>query len=498
MRDDEAPDYDRVKLQKIAKNPLIIAVAGHANHGKTSVIRTLCRMRQFGEVRDLPGTTKSVEGVRFKIESQTYMIVFDTPGFQYASEAIDACGEHFTVDAIQEFFAGREQFRSDREAIEQVRRSDLVLYVVDSTCHPSETLRSDFLILARSGVPVIPLFNFCSNPQPPDSEVRWSEFLHRNNYHLDVRYDAHFYRPDLESELYKRIDVLLKDPDHREFFHWHTQWRKSRETRMSAEAVAAIAEMLVDCAAYRQTDHGVRSGERKAREQTSREQFQNDIADRERRGFRAAVKAYEFPEDMLECHIESGETSAIWRDELFGNRIRRHLGIGLLGGAGAGAATGLAVDAMFFGTSWGTAALSGAVIGAILGCVGMGFYNQKYDSKSQTLTVQSTKKMRQVLVERSIGLLLDLRHRGMADGRDFQASYDSSRFASDDLKALFEKLEDVADRLCPRTMSADVEARDGVGRGHDGECEREDFVGGVRSLMEAVLVKASREAASRA
>ncbi|WP_200870248.1 GTPase, partial [Pseudomonas aeruginosa] len=42
--------------------PLILAVVGHTNTGKTSLLRTLTRDRGFGEVSHRPSTTRHVEG----------------------------------------------------------------------------------------------------------------------------------------------------------------------------------------------------------------------------------------------------------------------------------------------------------------------------------------------------------------------------------------------------------------------------------------------------
>ena len=42
-------------------NPLSLAVVGHTNTGKTSLLRTLLRDGAFGEVADAPSTTRHVE-----------------------------------------------------------------------------------------------------------------------------------------------------------------------------------------------------------------------------------------------------------------------------------------------------------------------------------------------------------------------------------------------------------------------------------------------------
>ena len=43
---------------------LTVAVVGHTNTGKTSLMRTLMREADFGEVSDHPATTRHVEGER--------------------------------------------------------------------------------------------------------------------------------------------------------------------------------------------------------------------------------------------------------------------------------------------------------------------------------------------------------------------------------------------------------------------------------------------------
>ena len=41
--------------------PLSLAVVGHTNTGKTSLLRTLLRDSTFGEVKNAPSTTRHVE-----------------------------------------------------------------------------------------------------------------------------------------------------------------------------------------------------------------------------------------------------------------------------------------------------------------------------------------------------------------------------------------------------------------------------------------------------
>ena len=49
-------------------DPIAIAVVGHTNAGKTSLLRTLTRRSGFGEVSDRPGTTRHVESIDLRID----------------------------------------------------------------------------------------------------------------------------------------------------------------------------------------------------------------------------------------------------------------------------------------------------------------------------------------------------------------------------------------------------------------------------------------------
>src|SRR5690606_13910874 len=68
---------------------LRLAVVGHTNTGKTSLLRTLSRNPSFGEVRDSPGTTRHVEGLRLLVEGATAVELFDTPGLEDGMALLD-------------------------------------------------------------------------------------------------------------------------------------------------------------------------------------------------------------------------------------------------------------------------------------------------------------------------------------------------------------------------------------------------------------------------
>ncbi|MDE2905001.1 MAG: GTPase domain-containing protein [Acidobacteriota bacterium] len=70
--------------------PLRLAVVGHTNTGKTSLLQTLLRRRDFGEVRPSPGTTRTVEAGEVVDDDGVIAILLDTPGFEEPDRLRDA------------------------------------------------------------------------------------------------------------------------------------------------------------------------------------------------------------------------------------------------------------------------------------------------------------------------------------------------------------------------------------------------------------------------
>ena len=61
---------------------LNIAVVGHTNTGKTSLIRTMLRSTQFGKIEDGAGTTRHVERATIFAGNEAILNLHDTPGIE--------------------------------------------------------------------------------------------------------------------------------------------------------------------------------------------------------------------------------------------------------------------------------------------------------------------------------------------------------------------------------------------------------------------------------
>ena len=58
--------------------PLSLAVVGHTNTGKTSLLRTLLRDSTFGEVKNAPSTTRHVEEALINDGDDSLVYLYDT------------------------------------------------------------------------------------------------------------------------------------------------------------------------------------------------------------------------------------------------------------------------------------------------------------------------------------------------------------------------------------------------------------------------------------
>ncbi|MGL4500084.1 MAG: GTPase, partial [Planktothrix sp.] len=98
-----------------------IAVAGHTNTGKTTLIRTLMK-KSVGDVGDVPNLTK--EGEKYYCKGLQANFI-DTPGFQFASVLMmyfDALNENpnFKMPSSWE-----SDVVYDQDAIKCVEKSDV-------------------------------------------------------------------------------------------------------------------------------------------------------------------------------------------------------------------------------------------------------------------------------------------------------------------------------------------------------------------------------------
>ncbi|MEN1834566.1 GTPase/DUF3482 domain-containing protein [Pseudomonas lijiangensis] len=345
---------------------LKLAVVGHTNVGKTSLLRTLTRDIGFGEVSHRPSTTRHVEGARLSVEGQALLELYDTPGLEDAIalldylERLDRPGERLDGPArlarFLESSEARQRFEQEAKVLRQLLESDAGLYVIDAREPILSKYRDELAVLASCGKPLLPVLNFVSSPQ--QREPDWREALSRLGLHALVRFDSVAPPEDGERRLYESLALMMESarPQLERLIEDQQAQRKARRH----SAARLIAEMLIDCAACR------RSVDTDAQqEQKAIEELRKAIRQREQRCVEALLKLYAFrTQDASAADLPL--LDGRWGDDLFNPETLKQLGVRVGGGVAAGAAAGAGVDLLVGGITLGAAALAGAIAGGAL------------------------------------------------------------------------------------------------------------------------------------
>jgi len=411
--------------------PLRIAVVGHTNTGKTSLLRTLTRNPEFGKVSANPSTTRHVEGTSLSAGGELVVDLYDTPGLEDAIALLDlldrqAAGSGSRLDGparIQRFLDSSEahsRFEQEAKVLRQTLHSDAAIYVIDARDPVLAKYRDELQILASCAVPVLPLLNFVRDSR--SNEQVWREALARLGLHVLVSFDTVAPARDGETILYERLATLLdqRGISLRALAEEHA--REAGQRRLTASTL--VAEMLVDVAAcrVRVKDGGGIAGMGLGRGgapdalQRALDDINARVRLREQECVDALLGLYRFRRD----DVTPGNlpfSDGRWRDDLFDPATLTAMGITVGGGAAAGAAAGLGVDLMLGGATLGTAAAIGAVLGGGVQTARR-FGRRLSDGLRGTVTGERTLRIDdsvlQLLAARQVQLLEVLAARGHA------------------------------------------------------------------------------------
>ena len=342
---------------------LKLAVVGHTNVGKTSLLRTLTRDVDFGEVSHRPSTTRHVEGARLSVDGEALLELYDTPGLEDAIalldylERLDRPGERLDGPARVARFLdtaeARQRFEQEAKVLRQLLASDAGLYVIDAREPVLAKYRDELAVLAGAGKPLLPVLNFSGHPQQRESE--WRDALARLGLHARVAFDTVAPPLDGERRLYESLALLLEQarPQLERLILDHEAQRAARHQA----GARLVAELLVDCAACRRSvaaQGDIEAGEVSALHATIRQ--------REQACVEALLRLYSFRRE----DARAGDLPLLdgrWGDDLFNPETLRQLGINVGGGMAAGAAAGVGIDLLVGGLTLGAATLLGALAG---------------------------------------------------------------------------------------------------------------------------------------
>ncbi|MEJ1163975.1 GTPase/DUF3482 domain-containing protein [Variovorax sp. CCNWLW186] len=346
---------------------ILIAVVGHTNAGKTSLLRTLTRRANFGEVSQRPGTTRHVESADLEVNGQAAVRFFDTPGLEDAV----ALREHLAgldpqatpPERIRNFLQGPEAhgvFEQEAKVLRTMLGIDAAFLVIDVREPVLPKFRDEIELLNSCARPVLPVLNFVRDAA--SREPAWKELLSAYGLHVQVRFDAAAPFVGAERELYTDLSTLLRD--RRELLHSVVDSLAAEAAERRRTACARIAELLVDAAALRRSVPAEEFADT-ARRKALVAALQKDVFDKAQRCTDDLLALYGFRQD------DAGEAplplvEGRWTLDFFSPEAMKDAGLRLGKGAVIGAAVGVVADLAVAGISLGAgAAVGGAIGGAV-------------------------------------------------------------------------------------------------------------------------------------
>jgi GTPase Era involved in 16S rRNA processing len=394
------------------KQLLSVAVVGHANTGKTSLIRTLLRDSSFGQIADKAGTTRHVEGAEIRVDNNQSLVIYDTPGLEdsmHLLTVIDAEDDLHHKDGIDRLLAFIEQehqfpaLSQEVKVLKALLSNDIIFYVVDVREPILGKYRDELKILSYAAKPIIPVLNFI-NAKGADVEA-WQTQLARLNLHAFVSFDSVVFRFSDEVKIYQKMKTLLS---HREvqldaLINQRQQQWKEREYA----AQQLIATLLVEAAACRfKSDNDEKSIS------IASARLQSTIRDLEQQTLQQLLSLYQFKQDDVDQHdlpIQQGQ----WELDLFSSDNLQEFGVKATSNFVKGAGVGVAVDLVAAGMTLGAAAVAGGVMGVLWG-VKQRYYDEINAKVRGHRYLCADDLTLQVLWARQLNLLFALQQRGHA------------------------------------------------------------------------------------
>nr|WP_311420081.1 DUF3482 domain-containing protein [Kingella denitrificans] len=381
---------------------LSLAVVGHTNTGKTSLMRTLLRDSRFGEVKNAAATTRHVAQAALGDGVETWLYLHDTPGLEDAGGVLDWLEEntspqHEGIERLQQFLdspAAQNEWAQEAKVLRQVLASDAALYVVDAREDVLPKYKDELTVLSWCAKPVMPVFNFIHGQNMDE----WQTLLARRSLHVSSRFDTVAFDFSGEMVLWQQLATLLGQPPALSAL---MAFRQQEWQQLERQAYVLVAQFLVDAAAC------VRQFEDKSRSQAVLDEMQTAVAAHESSLHQQLFALYRFY--YSDADIQGQQVLRAFRQNPFDAELLKDYGIRTGKAAATGALLGLGVDALTLGTSLGLGATIGGVLGGLAGN-----WQVLYDKIQGIETLMIDNATLTLLAARSLHLLQTLKSRGHA------------------------------------------------------------------------------------
>lgn len=391
-----------------------LSIIGHTNTGKTSLMRTLLRDDEFGEVKNASATTRhTTKTDLFGADGKPLLSLFDTPGLEDATGVMDYLHAHTSerddgIDRLRYFLEKvshhdpeTADFSQEAKAVQALMDSDLALYVIDARTPPTDRYKDELAILVYSAVPILPVFNFTAHTE---YMTAWQGLLARRALHIAVQFDTVAFDFNNEMSLWQTLATMtatLPNPTaHKDNFHAIIRHRTDLWADLYEEGNAIIADFLINVASL---SHKIDEQDDPAPTIST---LQQAVRQGERIAMELLSKTYKFyhsplENDRPEIHYQTLDP--------FDKSLLAHYGLRTAGGTGAGVMIGAGLDVATLGASLGL----GTVVGGLLGG-GLANAGTIKDKLTHKITLTTDDNTLLILANRLIALHQTLRQTGHA------------------------------------------------------------------------------------
>ncbi|MEA3412657.1 MAG: GTPase/DUF3482 domain-containing protein [Pseudomonadota bacterium] len=350
--------------------PLQIAIMGHPNAGKSSVVATLTENDSIG-IGNTPGTTTRSDRYPVTIDGRTLIEFIDTPGFQNPGDLLEWFKVHRDEENVAAAFIrtheSNELYVHDCELLRPVSEGAGIILVIDGSTRIRQKDRDEIELLRLTRRPRMAILNNMTDRENYqsqwDSELRMSfnsvrEFnAHRATYaeRIDLLNAMKSIEQGWEPRFKLAISAFEEDWDNRidqtietivDLFRTVLEYKVSK--RVDPEKVSTrTGEKRVRTQLVKRLEEGIRRFEKSA-QQEIRAHFRHNV-----------------------WNVPPG---SLLMEDLFSEQVSHGLGLSkaqlAVAGMAAGGIAGGLLDTTTAGVTLGAFALLGAAGGGVTAWIG--------------------------------------------------------------------------------------------------------------------------------
>jgi predicted GTPase len=423
----------------------LIAVIGHPNEGKSSVLSTLLEDDSV-RVSDTPGETVVCQSFPFTIDGLTLLELVDTPGFQNPRNLLAWMQQNGQtdaplLDAVFQAFEGEVRYHHDLELMRPLREGAAVIYVVDASRPLLDVDLAEMEILRLINRPRMAVINFKEDDHRFLDD--WKQAF-RRHFNVVREFSAHRARFADRIALLETLKAIQQDweaPLNRAIAACERDWDYRRD-----RAVEEIVQYLKWALTYQASRSYTRESDEAHLRTELLEAYRQRITKEEQRLFKEIRRLYRH-------HVYDFKLpgQSILQEDLFSERTWQVLGLTqkqlILAAAFTGAGAGVALDLALSGLSFGIFTATGAALGG-----GGALFKGKELSKlkvhrlpvggfSLTYGPSTNPQFPFILLDRVLVYYREIMHHahGKREGEPVAGSgdrYASASFARDEIKEL--------------------------------------------------------------